>query len=93
MGIKACCRKNCKNVMCDYYFEDMGYLCNSCANAFSDAMLFDDESNWDGQLLISANQLNEKLKEFVQTEAPSYRDTEMLTVSQFMTRGFLSKPS
>lgn len=30
MGVLACSRQNCKNIMCDFYSEHHGYLCCSC---------------------------------------------------------------
>lgn len=30
MGVMACDRRGCENVMCDYYSYKYGYLCNSC---------------------------------------------------------------
>ena len=30
MGVMACNRNGCKNVMCDRYSEEHGYLCDEC---------------------------------------------------------------
>ncbi len=32
MGVKACDRKGCDNVCCDYYSQGFGYLCAACYN-------------------------------------------------------------
>ena len=32
MGVLACDRDNCKNVMCDRYSNEYGYICNECFN-------------------------------------------------------------
>lgn len=36
MGVKACRRKNCENIMCDTYISGLGYICYSCQNEFKD---------------------------------------------------------
>jgi hypothetical protein len=30
MGVLACDRAYCENIMCDYYSHDHGYLCSEC---------------------------------------------------------------
>ena len=30
MGVLACDRNGCENVMCDRYSQKFGYICNSC---------------------------------------------------------------
>lgn len=30
MGVIACDRKDCDNIMCDFYSDTFGYLCYSC---------------------------------------------------------------
>lgn len=30
MGVLACDRNGCENVMCDRYNPDLGYICNEC---------------------------------------------------------------
>ena len=32
MGVLACDRQGCENIMCDYYSHTHGYLCYSCMN-------------------------------------------------------------
>lgn len=32
MGVLACNRQGCENIMCDYYSHTHGYLCYSCLN-------------------------------------------------------------
>lgn len=34
MGIKQCNKKDCKNIMCDTYISDFGYLCDKHFNDF-----------------------------------------------------------
>ena len=30
MGVLACDRKGCENIMCDRHSQKFGYICNSC---------------------------------------------------------------
>ena len=30
MGVLACDRKDCENIMCDRYSDDYGYICHEC---------------------------------------------------------------
>lgn len=30
MGVLACDRTGCDNIMCDYYHSDYGYICSDC---------------------------------------------------------------
>lgn len=30
MGVLACDRRGCDNIMCDYYHNSYGYLCSDC---------------------------------------------------------------
>lgn len=30
MGVLACNRKGCRNIMCDRYSSRYGYICNEC---------------------------------------------------------------
>jgi len=39
MSVLACHRKGCQNVMCDYYFPDIGYLCDLCVDELIDFIL------------------------------------------------------
>ena len=34
MGVMACSRKNCENVMCVTYIPEIGYMCTSCKDEF-----------------------------------------------------------
>ena len=36
MGVLACSRKGCDNIMCDIYIPSVGYVCNECKNEFLD---------------------------------------------------------
>lgn len=32
MGVLACNRTGCNNIMCDYYSDEYGYICSECLN-------------------------------------------------------------
>lgn len=32
MGVLACDRRDCTNIMCDYYHHEYGYLCYECVS-------------------------------------------------------------
>jgi hypothetical protein len=34
MGVLACSRQSCENIMCDIYIPSVGYICNSCKEEF-----------------------------------------------------------
>lgn len=35
MGVLACDRKGCENIMCDYYVPEVGYICYECKDEFT----------------------------------------------------------
>lgn len=41
MGVKACYRKNCENIMCDRYSSEHGYICYECISEAKDLLLAD----------------------------------------------------
>jgi hypothetical protein len=40
MGVMACDRKNCENIMCDTLIDEQ-YICNKCKAEFKDSVLND----------------------------------------------------
>lgn len=64
MGVMACNRSSCPNVMCDRYLNGLGYLCNDC---FSE--LRDWRTTWPEEM--TAGEVEEKIKEFFATEPGS----------------------
>ncbi len=32
MGVLECSRKDCDGILCNYYVEGYGYICNDCRN-------------------------------------------------------------
>ena len=44
MGVLACNREGCENIMCDRYSRRYGYICNECFEELSRADWIDIES-------------------------------------------------
>lgn len=40
MGVLACDRKNCENIMCDRYSPEHGYICGECFEELIDSEMF-----------------------------------------------------
>ena len=36
MGVLACDRRGCNNIMCDHYSPEYGYICDECLNELKD---------------------------------------------------------
>jgi hypothetical protein len=36
MGVMACSRKGCDNIMCQTYIPEIGYICSSCQAEFKE---------------------------------------------------------
>ncbi|WP_391557169.1 hypothetical protein [Robertmurraya sp.] len=36
MGVLACDRQGCENIMCDYYSYEHGYICHDCLSQLMD---------------------------------------------------------
>lgn len=36
MGVLACDRRGCNNIMCDHYSHEHGHICNECLNELRD---------------------------------------------------------
>lgn len=39
MGIMACQKNNCRNILCDTYIDDIGHICNDCKEDFKKWLL------------------------------------------------------
>ena len=38
MGVMECRRKNCKNIMCNDYLIDIGYICYECKRELEESL-------------------------------------------------------
>ena len=36
MGVLECSRKECENIMCNYYVNRIGYICYECVSEFKE---------------------------------------------------------
>jgi hypothetical protein len=45
MGVMACFRNGCKNIMCDRYSHEFGYICNDCFSELVDILISQANSN------------------------------------------------
>jgi hypothetical protein len=59
MGVLACSRKNCDNIMCDCYIPEIGYICYNCKDEFKEYL----ENK--GKIDISEQEIIEELKIFM----------------------------
>lgn len=39
MGVLECSRKDCENIMCDYYVDRIGYICYECVSEFKEYLV------------------------------------------------------
>jgi hypothetical protein len=76
MGVMACSRNSCENIMCDTYIVDIGYLCYSCQTEFK---LFLNVKRYNP---VNQYEIKKYLEEFIETEATKYDDKEM-SVDEF----------
>jgi hypothetical protein len=45
MGVLSCSRRGCKNIMCDIYIPEIGYVCYECRKEFTDYLETINETN------------------------------------------------
>lgn len=76
MGVKACDRVDCENVMCDRCINGY-YVCSSCASEFALIM---------GEEALSRVYFSSRFWEFLNTPKKCHdgMPDEMLTVDQFL---------
>ena len=77
MGVMACDRNNCKNILCDTYVDNIGYICYDCQREF--------------KIFLKSKELVEplpndvlrnELRVFMKTEKDTYKENE-ITVDEF----------
>lgn len=52
MGVMACSRRECENIMCTEYVYDVGYVCHECKEEFCRDMKGQRESREDMKNLL-----------------------------------------
>lgn len=76
MGVMACDRSGCDNVMCDL-MVDNSYVCNECANEFREAV---------GTDQIQLGEMLVKFRQFMQSEKVCASPKNMVDVDEFFRR-------
>ncbi len=60
MGVLACSRSGCSNIMCDIYIPEIGYICHECKKQFREYML-----NKPHKVIFTEENIRESLREFI----------------------------
>jgi hypothetical protein len=77
MGVMSCSRKDCENIMCDTYVENIGYICYECKNEFKDYLQKHDlDPRTEGEIKIH-------LKSFIITPKDTYKEGKEISVDGF----------
>lgn len=79
MGVLACSRYGCENIMCDLLVEG-NYVCNECAAEFRVSV---------NDKAMPLEQLREAFKLFMASEKPKHSADRVTTVDDFL--GLTSK--
>lgn len=79
MGVMQCHRKDCENIMCDLYIEDIGYVCYECQSEFK-AYLKEMNEDEEG---MKHREIKARLKHFMKTSFGSYTEEEDISVDDF----------
>lgn len=75
MGVMPCYRKNCDNIMCDVYINDIGYICYECQQEFGE------------KKYKTETKMLKALKEFMHTSKKSYNNfPEGVSLSDYLNR-------
>lgn len=73
MGVIACSRTNCRNIMCDIQLTNYN-ICNECYNEFVSLM---------GQKTLSRKEMNDAFEEFMESEKQDGFDHEKIDAESF----------
>ena len=74
MGVMACDRSGCTNVMSDILVEHQ-HVCSECASEFRDAV---------GSESLPIREMSMKFKAFMRSEKPEYHDNRVVGVDKFL---------
>lgn len=79
MGVLACNRNECRNIMCDTYVEEINsYICNECQDEFITYL----NSKGLNNKQMTSNEITEELIKFMMTKKDTYQK-ESISVSEF----------
>lgn len=80
MGVMACYRKNCDNIMCDTYISGIGYICYDCQIEFKHYL---EDRNKER---LFEGEIKKLLEKFMETEKISYEDEVLISPDQFFNK-------
>jgi hypothetical protein len=80
MGVLACSRIDCTEIMCDTYINDIGYICNYCKDEFKHYF----DSN--GVVAATEGNIIEELRKFMSIRKTSNDYDNKITVDEFFNK-------
>lgn len=81
MGVLACSRKHCENIMCDTHISSIGYICFDCQSEFKEYL------NKYNLNPTTQKEITMLLSTFIKTEVNSYNeDTDEISVDDFFKK-------
>lgn len=75
MGVLACERYGCPNVMCNKLVEKR-YVCNDCAAEFRESI---------GNKAMPIRELSKAFQTFMESEKSEYDENRIVTVDEFLS--------
>ncbi|MFW6225469.1 MAG: hypothetical protein ACOC3V_00755 [bacterium] len=77
MGVMSCYRKNCDNIMCDTYIDDVGYICWECKEEFKDYI------EYNKIRVETEGEIRRELKIFMDTRKGDYFKGNEISIDDF----------
>jgi len=77
MGVLACDRKDCDNVMCDTCIDGRYYVCGDCEREFKEYLVKENiNPTTEGQII-------REIEKFMATSKDTYKEGEVICVDEF----------
>jgi len=80
MGVLACDRNGCENIMCDIYVSGSFYVCRECKNEFQEYLEKENIS------VSTEGEIKRELTKFMATEKGYYNIGENMGVEDFFKK-------
>lgn len=77
MSVLECNRNRCRNIMCDTYISEVGYICNECQSEFKEYL------KQKGLRGLTSQQIVKNLKAFIGTEKSQYDNSKDMDIDTF----------
>jgi hypothetical protein len=78
MGVMTCSRRDCNEIMCDTYIQEVGYICNDCK---SDFHKYCEET---GANPDNEHDIKEELKDFMKESKTEFVESRnKMTINEF----------